>query len=103
MESAMTDLRLAPYAALVLRLALGAMFFAHAVVLKFAVYTLPGTAKFFEGALGLPGWTAYAVFATETLGSILLILGVQTRWVALAVTPILIGATWAHSANGWMF
>src|SRR5690606_24429135 len=43
----MTDLRLAPYAAFLLRLALGAMFLAHSVLLKLFVFTLPGTAAFF--------------------------------------------------------
>ena len=36
-------------------------------------------------------------------GGILLVLGVQARWVALALVPILAGATWAHWGNGWMF
>jgi putative oxidoreductase len=90
------------YAAFLLRLALGAMFLAHSVLLKLFVFTLPGTAGFFQ-SLGLPGWTAYATFAAEVIGGALLILGVQSRWVALALLPILIGATWAHSGNGWMF
>ena len=90
------------YAAFLLRVALGAMFLAHSVILKLFVFTLPGTAAFFE-TLGLPGWTAYLTFAAEAIGGALLILGVQTRWVALVLLPILLGATWAHSANGWMF
>lgn len=98
----MTDHRLAPYAALALRIALGAMFLAHSLLLKLFVFTLPGTAAFFE-TLGLPGWTAYAVFAAEAVGGVLLILGAQTRWVALALAPVLAGATWAHAGNGWMF
>ena len=32
-----------------------------------------------------------------------LVLGIQARWVASATVPILAGATWAHSGNGWMF
>ena len=40
------------HAAFVLRVALGAMFVAHAL-LKYFVFTLPGTAQFF-GSLGLP-------------------------------------------------
>lgn len=98
----MIDYRLAPYAALVLRVALGTMFLAHSVLLKLFVFTLPGTAHFFQG-LGLPAWLAYAVFAAEAVGGILLILGVQTRRVALLLAPILAGATWAHWDNGWMF
>jgi putative oxidoreductase len=92
----MTDLRFAPYAALLLRLALGTMFLAHSL-LKLLVFTLPGTAQFFT-SLGLPGWLAYAVFPAEALGGIALIFGIQTRWVALGLLPILIGATWAHWA-----
>ena len=97
----MTDLRFAPYAALLLRLALGTMFLAHGL-LKLLVFTLPGTAQFFT-SLGLPGWLAYAVFPAEVLGGIALIFGIQTRWIALGLLPILIGATWAHWGNGWMF
>ena len=98
----MTDLRSAPLATLVLRVSLGAMFLAHSLILKLIVFTLPGTADFFT-TIGLPGWFAYLVFAAETTGGALLILGVQTRWVALALAPILAGATWAHAGNGWMF
>jgi putative oxidoreductase len=98
----MTDLKLAPYAALALRVALGIMFLAHSVVLKLFQFTLPGTAAFF-GQLGLPAWTAYAVFLAETIGGAMLVLGIQTRWVALALTPILVGAVWVHAGNGWMF
>jgi putative oxidoreductase len=90
------------YAAFLLRVALGAMFLAHSVILKLFVFTLPGTAGFFQ-SLGLPGWTAYATFAAEAVGGVLLILGVQARWVALALLPVLVGATWAHAGNGWMF
>jgi putative oxidoreductase len=34
---------------------------------------------------------------------LLLVLGIQTRIVALALLPILAGATWVHSGNGWVF
>ena len=98
----MIDTRTAPYAALVLRVALGVMFLAHSLWLKAFVFTLPGTAQFFE-SLGLPGFSAYLVFFAEVLGGILLILGVRTRIVALALIPVLIGATWTHAGNGWLF
>lgn len=89
-------------AAFLLRIALGTMFLAHSLLLKLAVFTLPGTAQFFA-TLGLPGWLAYMVFAVEAAGGLMLVLGIQVRWVALAVLPILAGATWAHLGNGWMF
>ncbi len=96
------DTRTAPYAALLLRLSLGAMFLAHSVYLKLFIFTLPGTAQYF-GALGLPAESAYIVFAAETVGGLALILGFQTRTVAVLLIPVLLGATWAHSGNGWVF
>jgi putative oxidoreductase len=97
----MTDTRNPAIAALVLRVALGTMFIAHAL-LKYFVFTLPGTAEFFT-SLGLPGVFGYATFAAELVGGVLLILGIKTRIVALALVPILLGATWAHFDNGWLF
>ena len=43
------------------------------------------------------------VFALEAIGGVLLVLGIGTRWVALGLVPVLIGATWAHIGNGWVF
>jgi putative oxidoreductase len=87
--------------ALILRLALGVMFLAHAL-LKVFVFTLPGTAAFFA-AQGFPAWTAYPVVAAELGAGILLILGVQVRLVSLATLPILVGALAVHLPNGWVF
>jgi putative oxidoreductase len=100
-ENTMIENRTAPYAALLLRLSLGTMFVAHAL-LKLTVFTLPGTAQFFQ-SMGLPGVLAYAVFAAELAGGLLLIAGVGTRWVSAALVPVLLGATWAHAGNGWLF
>ena len=98
----MTQENLTALAIFLLRVALGSMFLAHSLLLKFFIFSLPGTAAFF-GSIGLPGWFAYVVFFAETTGGLLLILGVQARWIALALLPILAGATWAHWGNGWMF
>ena len=97
----MIETRTAPYAALVLRLSLGLMFVAHAL-LKLLVFTLPGTAQFFQ-SMGLPGALAYLVFAAELVGGVLLIAGIGSRWVAAALVPILLGTIWAHAGNGWLF
>ena len=88
-------------AAVLLRTGLGIMFIAHAL-LKYFVFTLPGTAKFF-GSLGLPGALGYIVFAGELIGGVLLVAGLFTRVVAFALVPVLLGALWAHSGNGWLF
>jgi putative oxidoreductase len=98
----MIDERTAPYAALTLRVSLGAMFLAHSLYLKLVVFTLAGTAQFFQ-SIGLPGPLAHVVFAMEAIGGAFLILGVQTRLVSLALIPVLVGATWAHAGNGWLF
>jgi len=97
----MIDSRTSPYAALVLRVSLGVMFVSHGL-LKAIVFTLPGTANFFESA-GFPGFLAYIVTPFEVVAGALLILGVQTRVVALASVPLLVGAASVHFGNGWLF
>ena len=98
----MIDTKTAPYAALVLRVSLGVMFIAHSLYLKVMVFTIPGTVQFFE-SIGLPGFSAYLVIAAEAIGGIALVLGIYTRPVALALVPVLLGALWVHSGNGWLF
>lgn len=82
----MVDSRTAPYAALVLRVTLGALFLAHAA-LKLFVFTPAGTAGFFS-SVGLPPALAYVTIAAEVLGGLALIAGLWTRVVAIALTPI---------------
>lgn len=90
-------------ATFLLRVTLGIMYLAHSIVLKLATYGLAGTAGFFVG-VGLPGWLAYVTFGAEAVGGALLILGVQTRWVVLVLSPALLGAIiWVHAGNGWVF
>ncbi|MBB3019224.1 putative oxidoreductase [Microvirga lupini] len=98
----MIDTRTAPYAALILRITLGVLFLAHAG-LKVFVFTPAGAAQFF-GSLGLPPALAYLTIAAETLGGIALILGFFTRWVSLALIPILLGAiVFVHGPAGFFF
>ena len=89
------------FAALLLRVGLGTVFIAHGY-LKVFIVTLPGAAQFFESA-GLPGWLAYPVAILEIGGGALLIAGIATRIVAVVLLPILFGAFWFHSGNGWLF
>ena len=98
----MSEHQVTQAAIFLLRVALGLMFIAHSWLLKLFVFTLPGTASFF-GSIGLPEWFAYLVFAIEAIAGPMLVLGIQVRWISLAVVPILVGATWAHWGNGWMF
>lgn len=98
----MIDSRTAPYAALLLRLALGGLFLAHAGI-KILIFTPAGTAAFF-GKLGLPPQFAYLVMTAELLGGAALILGIWTRLVALALIPVLLGAiVTVHAGAGFLF
>jgi len=98
----MIDSRTAPFAALLLRVSLGVLFLAH-VGLKIFVFTPAGTAKFFA-SVGMPPELAYVVIPAEVLAGIALILGVWTRFVAIAATPILLGAIFTvHGAAGFFF
>jgi putative oxidoreductase len=98
----MIDARTAPYGALLLRLALGAMFLSHGL-LKVFVFGIAGTVGYFE-SLGLPGAFAYLTILAEVGGGLLLILGVYARAIAVVLIPVLAGAwIYAHADKGWLF
>lgn len=88
------------YGVFLLRLALGVMWIAHAL-LKWFVFTLPGTAQFFE-SVGFPGFLAYPVFIAELAGGVVLVLGIYARQIALLLVPVMIAAAWVHVPNGWV-
>lgn len=92
----------ADLAASILRVSMGILFIAHAG-LKLFVFTPAGTAAYFA-SLGLPGPLAYLVIAAELFGGIALILGFYSRWVSLALIPILLGSIYTpHGAAGFIF
>ena len=92
-----------PYGTALLRVSLGVMYLAHSLALKLLTFGLSGTAQFFE-SVHLPGSLAYVTFAAEVVGGVLLVVGFQARWVALALTPFLAGAIlFVHLPNGWVF
>ena len=98
----MIDTKTGPYGALILRLSLGIMFLAHAG-LKVFVYTPEGAAGFFQ-SVGLPGSFAYLAIFAETIAGVALILGLATRYVSLAMIPLLVGTIlFVHGGNGWVF
>jgi len=98
----MNNLLTPDFGAFVSRISLGLVLLMHSAYLKLMVFTLPGTAAFF-GSIGLPEFSAYIVFSIEVVAGIALILGVKTRVFSALVIPVLAGATWAHSSNGWLF
>lgn len=97
----MIDSRTAPYAALVMRVALGIMFVAHGLT-KVLVFTPAGTVGYFE-SIGFPGFLAYPVMAFEVIGGLMLVFGVYARWVAAVAVVQLFVAAMVHFGNGWSF
>jgi putative oxidoreductase len=86
------DQRTGPYAAVLLRVALGALFIAH-LYWKFAV--LDGGLDRWWGnfaANGYPWFVPYYVISAEFAGALLLIPGIYARWVALYTAPAIFGA-----------
>ena len=89
-------------AAFLLRVTAGLFFLIHAG-LKIFVFTLPGTAAFFE-SLGLPGVLAYLVILLEVVGGLALILGVYADLLAIPLAIDLLGAIFTvHGKNGFFF
>jgi putative oxidoreductase len=97
----MIDARTAPYAALVLRLSLSFMFFAH-LVRKYAVL---GFEPWWNGFVkqGYPEWVMSYTVGAEMAGAVLLLLGIYTRTVSLLTLPVLIAVTnhWAWRRGFW--
>lgn len=88
------------HGAALLRLSLGTMWLAHAL-LKMFVFTLPGTAAFFD-SIGFSGWMAYPVVLVELIGGLALIFGIYARQAALLLVPVMAAAAWVHIPNGWV-
>jgi putative oxidoreductase len=97
----MNDIRTTPYAAFVLRLALGLVFLAHGLT-KLLVFTPAGTAKFFE-SVGFSGSFAWPIILFEIVAGVLFLLGVYARAVAALAAVELFVASTVHFGNGWMF
>lgn len=98
----MFDASTAPYAALLLRLALAVLFLAHAG-LKLFVFKPAGTVGYFQ-SLGLPGWFAYVTIAWELAGAFALVFGVWPRFAALAMIPVMLGTiVTVHGKAGFFF
>ena len=85
---------------LLLRLSLGTMWIAHAL-LKPLVFTFAGTAQYFE-SVGIPGVLVGPVFTAELAIGAALILGICARQAAMLSLPILLTVVWVHLPNGWV-
>ena len=90
------------WAITVVRVTLGAIFFAHGsqkVLGWFGGYGLKGTTGYLVST-GLPLAVAYAVCFFEFLGGLGLVVGLLTRLAALAIITVMVGAIvkvhWPH-------
>jgi putative oxidoreductase len=90
--------RLQPIALLVLRVAVGAVLIAHG---KGKVFGGLHAHTAYVGSLGIPGWLGYLSASTEFFGGILLVAGLLTRVVGIAVTiEMLVAIFKVHLKNG---
>jgi putative oxidoreductase len=86
------DQRTGPYAALLLRVVLGALFIAH---LYWKFFLLKGgvTQWWANFAVnGYPWFVPYYAISAEFIGALCLIPGLYARWVALYALPLMISA-----------
>ena len=94
------DNKLVANGALCLRLALGTMWIAHAQ-LKWTAFTIAGFSTWLASQ-GLPAFMAWPVFSLELIGGIMILFGIYGRFASAALLPVILIATWTHSANGWL-
>lgn len=93
------------FAALVLRVMLGVVFFPHGaqkVLGWFGGYGFAGTYDAFTNKMGIPGIFALLAFAAEFLGAIGLIVGLMTRVAAFGIMSVmLVAVPMLHWQNGF--
>ena len=90
--------RLQPLALLVLRIVIGAIMIAHGYGKVFGGFS---RVREMVQHLGFPGWMAYPLAGTEFFGGVLIIAGLFTRFVAVAMLIDMSVAIWKiHWHNG---
>lgn len=89
---------------LLLRVALGAVFFPHGaqkVLGWWGGHGFAGTMGFFTGTMHIPAVFAFLAIAAEFAGSLGLLVGLGTRIAALGIASVMGVAIMIHSANGF--
>jgi putative oxidoreductase len=93
------------FAPLVMRLVLAVVIFPHGaqkVLGWFGGYGWDGTMGYLTGTIGLPTALAALVILIEFLAPVALLLGLCTRFAALGVLAVMVGAVQTvHRANGF--
>jgi putative oxidoreductase len=93
------------WAGLLLRLTAGLIMFPHGAqhfLGWFGGYGYKGTMGWLQGTHGLPWFVSFTIIMLEFFGSILLVAGIGTRFLAVAMIGLMIGiiAT-SHWSNGF--
>jgi putative oxidoreductase len=92
--------RLQPLGLLIARVVLGAIMIAHGYPKVFHGGLHKTTAM--VASMGMPGWLGYPLAATEFLGGILLVVGLLTRYVSVAVLiDMTVAILKVHLKNGF--
>jgi putative oxidoreductase len=90
--------RLQPLALLVLRIVISVVMIAHGYGKVFGGFS---QVRGMVQHIGFPGWTAYLLAGTEFFGGILIVAGLLTRFVAVAMLIDMSVAIWKiHWHNG---
>jgi putative oxidoreductase len=94
--------RTGPWAATLLRAALGVLFLAHGVLWKL-VQTGPQHVIPWFVSQGYAAWFGWAVIAIEAAGGLALLLGWRTRWACLFLAVFMAGIARHQFPNGWIY
>jgi putative oxidoreductase len=93
------------WAGLILRFTLGLVMYPHGAQKLLGWYGgfgFSGTMDFFTGTMHLPWLIAFLVIIGESVGSIALLAGLLTRFTAVSLAVIMLGAiTMVHWPNGF--
>lgn len=91
--------------AAIARIAVGGVILPHGLQKTlgwFGGYGLEGTLSYFTGTMHLPWIVAVAVVAAESVGAVLLLLGVATRVAAAGIASVMLGAVLTtHVSHGF--
>ena len=95
----------ATWAPTIARLALGVVILPHGLqklVGAFGGAGFDGTIEHFTVGMGLPWIVAFAVIMFESVGALMLLLGLLSRLAAAGITAVMIGAiVMVHAEVGW--
>jgi putative oxidoreductase len=93
---------MASYGAMLLRLILGIVYIMHAY-LALVVFGPAGMIAYqVKSGIPFPEIAAWYLILAHGLGGIFLLLGIYTRWAALANVPVMLGAiVFVHLKNGF--